>query len=100
MTRYPHEDLITENGVTNIPSIFMFDSAKTLFAFLHGCKDRNCVVEFENEKLKIQPNETTAEENLMRLILYMGLKENKNIVGDYLRYMTDCYMYEKYKQSL
>lgn len=84
----PHFDLIKENGTLTIPSVFMFDEFDEFFAFLHVCKVLNCTVIFENENFTTDPKEDDSFYHL-KLSIYMTIKNCKNAVGDYFRYLTN-----------
>lgn len=81
----PHFDLIEENKPVVIPSIFMFESNDELYPFLVACKDYNCKVFFENEKLIIPPNGDFY--NTMELFCYTVLMNCRKIGDDYIRYL-------------
>lgn len=66
----------------------MFENNTELFAFLQGCKVNECTVLFENEGITVSPVDDRMVVNL-HLSLYMTMKENQKMVGDYLRYLTN-----------
>ena len=91
MTKYdkykdvPHFELIEENKVITIPSLFMSGSNEELYPFLMACKAYNCEVVFENEELRVSPHvdiETQCE-----LFCYTVVMNCRKIGDDYTRYL-------------
>lgn len=82
-----HSDLIKENEVIMIPSIFAFKGgAGELFSFLHGCKLKNCTVYFENEDITVKPDDDV--DGNYKLSLYAEIPRTR-LVDDYLRYLNN-----------
>lgn len=91
MTKYerykdvPHFELIEENKPVVIPSIFMFTSNEELYPFLAACKDYNCMVFFENEKLIVSP--TDDWQKTLEVFCYTVIMNYRKIGDDYVRYL-------------
>lgn len=94
MTKYeryknmPHFDLIEENKLINIPSIFMFTSYDELYPFLAACEAYNCKVFFENENITVLPEEDSIEKT-MELFAYGVVMSCRKIGDDYVRYLSN-----------
>jgi hypothetical protein len=84
MQAVPHEEVINKEGITRIPSVFMFESIMILQAFLHVCDKQKSTVIFENENITINPGDDTT----MRLLAYSVLLENREIGNNYIKYLT------------
>lgn len=83
----PHFNLIVENEIINIPSVFMFkNGCKELFPFLYACKEYNCTVYFVNENLTVTPYEEVYQN--MLLTIYAHIAEYPKIANDYIRYLS------------
>ena len=81
----PYEELIAANGTLVLRSVFDFvDGGATLFAFLHGCRERNCVVVFENE---VYPQSDFVVDLLLTHYAALAVEDSK-LAKDYLRYMA------------
>ncbi|MDD6689245.1 MAG: hypothetical protein PUE56_04445 [Clostridium sp.] len=82
----PYIENIIENGSIEFASIFMFRKNSTgLYAFLKACKDKNCIVTFNNEQLIITPN--ADELTNIRLLTYFNLLDYPKMGDDYIRYL-------------
>ena len=82
---FPHFNLIQENKLITIPSIFMFESNDEFYPFLVACAAYNCTVYFENEQLTIPPNKTT--EKTLEILCYTMIMSYRKIGDDYVRYL-------------
>jgi hypothetical protein len=93
----PHFDLIEENKPVVIPSIFMFNSNEELYPFLAACKEYNCKVFFENEKLIVSPND--GIETTIELFAYSTVVSCRKIGNDYVRYLSNLSLMKWAKES-
>lgn len=81
----PHFDLIEENKPVVIPSIFMFNSNEELYPFLAACREYNCKVFFENEKLIVSPKD--GIETTIKLFAYTTVMSCREVGDAYVRYL-------------
>ena len=81
----PHFDLIIKNGEIKIPSIFMFDNCEDLYSFLYACRKYNCIVCFENEDIKVEPDQDIS--NDIRVFAYTTVMSCREIGDAYIRYL-------------
>lgn len=85
----PHFDIIQENETIYIPSLFMFKKGCTeLFSFLFACEQYNCTVIFENEDIKISPQDDNSFLKT-ELAMYATIAENPKVVSDYISYLNN-----------
>lgn len=84
---FPHFDLIEENKPIVIPSIFMFTSNDELYPFLAACKEYNCKVFFENEKLIVSPEDDIN--NTLEVFSYTVVMNCREIGDAYVRYLAN-----------
>lgn len=83
----PHFESIIENGLLNIPSVFVFSGGNMeLFPFLAACKELNCTVYFKNEDITVLP-ESDNFDNVV-LSIYAAIAQNPKIAEDYIRYLS------------
>lgn len=83
----PHFDLIKENEVITIPSIFMFANNDEFYPFLAACRSYECTVFFENESLMISPKDDV--EKTLEVLCYTMVMSCRKIGDDYLRYLSN-----------
>ena len=82
----PHGELIVENGVITIPSIFMFETITQVQSFLHSCKMLNCTVNFENEGMAVEP--TNLESFLSYYLMgYGAIMARPKFAEEYMKYL-------------
>lgn len=82
----PHGELIVENEIITIPSIFMFETITQVQSFLHSCKMLNCTVNFENENVTVTP--TNLESFLSYYLMgYGGIMAHPKFAEDYMKYL-------------
>jgi len=84
----PHYELIRDNGEIHIPSVFMFKGGHIeLFSFLAACREKNCIVVFDNEDMTIEPVDDVLKDFL--LSIYAHIAESPKIANDYMRYLSN-----------
>lgn len=81
----PHGELIVENGIITIPSIFMFETITQVQSFLHSCKMLNCTVNFKNEGLTATPDNEVK--TVYYLAGYGGIMAHPKFAEDYIQYL-------------
>lgn len=85
----PHCELIVPGGHLTLRSIYQFKNADEVYAFLHGCHLAKCSVCFQNEDiLQNQAGDMNVPD--IAIAVYMGLKDNPNLVESYLRFLVKC----------
>ena len=82
----PHGELIVENGIITIPSIFMFETITQVQSFLHSCKMLNCKVNFKNEGMTATPDNYESMVSYY-LIGYGGIMAHPKFAEDYIKYL-------------
>lgn len=84
----PHYELIRDNGEIHIPSVFMFKGGHIeLFSFLAACREKNCIVVFDNEDMTIETVDDVLKDFL--LSIYAHIAESPKIANDYMRYLSN-----------
>lgn len=73
----PRRGLIKENETITLFSIFDFKGgAGELFPFLYMCRELNCTVVFENEGIKVVPDDRDIMQNT-QLVIYATIAMEK-----------------------
>ena len=87
----PHSNLIIPGEHIVLRSLYQFDDAVEVFAFLEVCREGGCSVHFLNEDISV---DKSGEMNVHRMTImaYMHLKETPKMVADYIRFLqkTSC----------
>lgn len=84
----PHYELIQENEIIHIPSVFMFKGGHIeLFSFLAACREMNCTVVFDNEEITIGLKDEILQDFV--LSIYAHIAESPKIANDYMRYLAN-----------
>lgn len=79
-------DFIVKDGTVTIPSIFMFEYADDVTKFIRQAQKINCTVIFENEGLKITPEDNYTEYRYY-LSAYNSIISNRKVGDAYVRYV-------------
>lgn len=82
-----HLDLIVQDGCITIPSIFMFSDPTELLLYLDYCRNKNCVVYFENEDMRVEPNYN--KDTNIKLTVYSGIINQPKFAFDYVKFLRD-----------
>lgn len=80
-----HLELIVKDGTVTIPSIFMFEDWVDIDPFLNHARKMNCTVIFENENIKVAPNDNHTSS--AKIGIYRTVIAEREIVNAYLRYL-------------
>jgi hypothetical protein len=84
----PRGGLIKENETITLFSIFDFKGGVgELFPFLYMCRELNCTVVFENEGIKVIPDDRDIMQNT-QLSIYATIAMEPKIVNDYIKYLS------------
>ena len=85
----PHKEVIVKDGHITIPSIFMFDrDVLGMKLFIDCCRDMNCTVTFENEKLTVAPQYDSDVNR--QVMVYASIIASPKFAFDYIRYLQDA----------
>jgi hypothetical protein len=85
--RYPHGELIVPDGHIVLRSIYQFKDSTEVYAFLHGCKKKNCSVCFQNEYICVDRDGIMNVPEIA-ISVYMHMKENPKMVESYLSFLV------------
>lgn len=84
----PHSELVKENETITLFSVFDFKGGVgELFPFLYVCRELNCTVVFENEGIKVSPDDRGSMQNI-QLSIYATIASEPKIANDYIKYLS------------
>ena len=80
-----HLELIVKDGTVIIPSIFMFEDWTMIDPFLSNARQMNCTVIFENENIKVEPNDYDSVR--LKIDVFKTIISYREIGNAYVRYL-------------